>query len=223
MLDKPQLSKWKLTQLSNACYDNPSIQGGQYIATPEGYAANMIEKAFEQVDDAADKGTLIHDAIENHINGTSYDNVQLVDIGDESRTLAQMCYIVEQWSKANKVQFMESELRLANKQYGYAGTTDAVIDVAGMKGILDFKTRKFDTTKIKPYDEHPTQIAAYHMAKFGEIADDAIGCNLYISTTTPDLIHAIWYDADTLREEWELFTALLKVWQIRKKFNPTKK
>jgi hypothetical protein len=220
MLSKPSLDRWKFRQITDACYNNPSIKNGQYVSTPEAYASDMIEAAFEQVDQAADLGTQIHDAIERGYDG--HVSTDVVEIGEEKVKVADIVRQVYEWQINNGIEVDEAELRIVNQRYGYAGTTDIAFTRDGSKGILDYKTRKFDDTKIKCYDEHPTQIAAYHMAVYGTIADDAMGCNLYISTTTPGLIHPIWYDAERLRKEWELFKNLMTIWTIRKDYQPGK-
>jgi hypothetical protein len=223
ILGKPELDFWKHNQITNACYSNPSIQQGQYKWTPEGYAAEMQKLAFETVKDAADLGTLIHDALEKHFKIEKQDTTREVQIGDDSVKLYDILDDVEEWMDEHDVVVREAELRLVSPDYGYAGLTDAVIVRGDARGILDFKTRRFDDTKIKPYSEHPTQIAAYHMAKYGEILDTDIGCNLYISTTKAGLLHAVWYSAEELRLHWEKFKHCLGLWKILKNYDPTKK
>jgi len=223
ILAKPELDRWKHKQITTACYENPSIQQGQYKWTPEAYNAEMLKKAFETVSDAADLGTLIHDALEKHFKGEEYECRKEVTLGDKTTNLETIAGQVEAWAYDNDVKIEEPELRLADVENGFAGLTDAVIAVKDQRGILDFKTRRFDDTKIKPYSEHPTQIAAYHMAKYGEILDTDIGCNLYISTTKVGLIHPVWYGADELRKHWEKFKHCLGLWVILKNYNPAKK
>jgi hypothetical protein len=219
ILAKPSLDRWKHNQIANACYANPSIQQGQYKWTPEGYASEMVEKAFEQVDDAADLGTLIHEAIEMHFEGKEYDFSQEVEIGGKTTSLADIVQRVELWTAEHDVMVADCELRLVNKKEGYAGLTDAVITRNGKMGILDFKTRKTKAgEKCKPYDSEPTQIAAYHMARYGEIGDNAVGANLYISTTELGRVEACWYSADDLRLHWEKFRLTLRLWEIIKNY-----
>lgn len=226
VLAKPSLDRWKFRQITDACYANPSIQGGQYISTPDAYASDMIEKAFDQVDKAADIGTEIHSAIEAHFENQPFDFSKEVELpSGENIPLSNYCMWVSDWVAQKDVQINDCELRLVNKEYGYAGLTDATISHAGNHGILDFKSRRTkEGEKIKPYDEHPCQIAAYHMAKYGSIDDNSIGCNLYISTTEPGRIEAVWYDAETLQIEWEKFQHTLAIWKILKNYQPgTKK
>jgi hypothetical protein len=224
VLAKGSLERWKFRQLTDACYANPSIQKGQYKWTPEAYASEMVKEAFDKVEKAADLGTDIHAAIEAHFEGHDFDFSKTVDLpSGESVELVKYCEWVSDWVVQKDVQILDCELRLVNKEYGYAGLTDATINHAGNHGILDFKTRRTkEGEKIKPYDEHPCQIAAYHIAKYGSIDENSIGCNLYISTTEPGRVEAVWYDAEQLSVEWEKFKHTLAIWKILKKYDPTK-
>jgi hypothetical protein len=74
-----------------------------------------------------------------------------VQIGDDSVKLYDILDDVEGWMDEHDVVVREAELRLVSPDYGYAGLTDAVIVRGDARGILDFKTRRFDDTKIKPY------------------------------------------------------------------------
>jgi hypothetical protein len=73
---------------------------------------------------------------------------------------------------------------------------------------------------MTPYEGHTTQIAAYVMAQFGEIADNATGFNLMISSTEPGRVEGTFYDAAKLRKEWEVFQHILAIWFSRKGYDP---
>jgi hypothetical protein len=215
ILSKPSLDRWKFRQITDACYRLPA----ESKEFPDAYCSRMVDEAFQQVDDAADLGTLIHDALDSYFSMGDMDLSQVVDIAGNSVPLSKFCKGVGEWANGEGVDVVESELTLVNHKYGYAGKTDVVMNKGPRKGILDFKTRKFDDPKkCKPYDEHPMQIAAYHMAKYGDICNDSIGCNLYISTTKKDLIHAVWYEPDELRKNWEIFKSCLNAWCLIKNY-----
>jgi hypothetical protein len=73
------------------------------------------------------------------------------------------------------------------------------------------------------------QIAAYHGAHFLDIGTDKImhvrdvpsGFNLFISTTEPGRIDPVWYNSHEIIDAYHCFTALCKVWQFLKGYNPT--
>jgi hypothetical protein len=181
----------------------------------------MMEKAFDQVDRAADAGTLIHAGIGAHFTGEEFDYSQKVDLPSTDASVQHYVQFVSDWVAENDVEITESELRLVNTKDGYAGLTDAVFTRNGYHGIMDFKTRKtVEGRKVTPYDDQACQIAAYHIAKFGNITDKAVGCNLYISTTELGRVEVAWYDSETLISEWVKFQHCLSIWKIIKKYNP---
>jgi hypothetical protein len=194
VLAKPSLDRWKLEQVANAC---------RRLGTDQDNAA-LIDAAFEQVADAADLGTSIHKAIEDHYQTGTYDP-----------NMGLYVEAVDKWVVAEGVKFTEHELRLVSLSHGFAGTTDAVITSPRPgAGILDFKSRKTQPgKKVVPYETQPMQIAAYYVVKFGLLPDDdAYGCNVYISTTEPGRIDATWYTGKQLREEWVAFLACRDLW-----------
>ena len=63
VLDKPQLTDWKLSQVSNWCHGNPP----QDAEGVDAYARRATEGAFAQVTEAADLGTAIHEIGRAHV------------------------------------------------------------------------------------------------------------------------------------------------------------
>jgi ATP-dependent exoDNAse (exonuclease V) beta subunit len=203
-LASPELDRWKQQQVLMASLTLPRHQD----ESDEEYCSRIMQDAFKQVDDAADLGTNIHKALENHFQGEPYDPVM-------------ECYVepVKKWVEKNNVTFLQHELRLVSPEVGYAGTTDALIMKDGVLHILDYKSRKtkpdFD---IKPWAKEPMQIAAY-----AKVAGAVRGVNLYISTTEPGRIGEAWYDEKTLNENYEAFTHICKYWQFSTGYQPPKK
>ena len=203
ILSKPQLDRWKLEQV---------VAAAQRVGVSSNWDTSaIIDNAFAQVDDAADLGTEIHAALEAHFQRKPYD-----------AKLTPYVEAVAKWVEKEAIAFDAHELRLVNKKDGYAGTTDAVIRSPRGRGILDFKSRKTTPGKpCTPYDTQPMQIAAYHVAKFGEVfATSDCGVNVYISTTEPGRIEATWYDSATLAKEWDAFKSILTVWRHMKQHDP---
>lgn len=203
VLAAPELDRWKQQQVLMASLTLPRIEG----ETDEVYCARIIEDAFKQVDDAADLGSRIHKALENHFMGEHYDPEMHTYIAG-----------VIDWVAVNRITFIKHEATLVNKGVGYAGTTDAVIEKDGKTYILDYKSRKTKPdTKITPYGKEPMQIAAYAKC-FGATG----GVNLYISTTEPGRIGEAWYDQETLEREFNGFSYVCAVWQHINKYTPPK-
>lgn len=215
ILDKPQLTDWKFRQITRASFNAHAANAP--LADYESYHSAIIDSAFQQVEDAADLGTAIHKALECHFRGESY-----------SPALSVYVDAVDAWLSENRVEILESELRLTSVSHGFAGTTDAVFQIERPEyapssyGILDFKSRKTVPGKpVTPYDTQPMQIAAYDIARFGDRpTSDRIGCNLFISTTEPGRVEACWYDHLQLLKEWEALAHAMALWRHFKDYDP---
>lgn len=206
VLDKPQLSDWKHRQITRWCFDNPGAH-----ADYEQFHRLAVDGAFQQVEDAADLGTRVHKALEQHFQGAAYDP-----------SLEVYVKATDQWMRENGVKLLQQELRLTSVSHGYAGTTDAVMVSLRGTGILDFKTRKTVPGKpCTPWDTQPMQIAAYDVAKYGNRPEvGRVGCNCFISTTEPGRVEAAWYDHEQLNREWDAFAAALALWRHLKGYDP---
>jgi hypothetical protein len=199
----PELDVWKQKQVLMAALTLPKREG----EPDEEYMARIMEDAFKQVEDAADLGTRVHKAIEDHFQGRPYDPELSVFIDS-----------LERWLDQNKVTFKAHEIRVLCPEIGYAGTTDALITVQGKDGvgIMDFKTRKSKPDyPMKPYSKEPMQIAAYAYTQ-----NATFGVNVFLSTTQPGRIEAAWYDKGTLDSEMEAFRHVVKYWQHVNKYVP---
>lgn len=205
VLDKPQLTDWKLEQISNWCHGNPP----QDNEGCDSYARRANEGAFQQVADAADLGTAIHAALEAHFKGEQVPDGYSAYVDPVDALMAK-----------EGIKFIEHELRLVNTEQGYAGTTDAVIQMPdGQRGILDFKSRKTKPgTKVGNWETEPMQIAAYGVAKWGCVP--TVGANVYISTTEKGRVEIVWYTADELAKAWRAFECAINVWQYLKDYRP---
>lgn len=207
-----QLNDWKLREVAKYSFVYPP----QPKETDEAYAGRVIEGAMEQVSDAADLGTNIHNALEKHFTGQEYPPEMAVYVN-----------AVDKWVKDNGVEFRDHELRLVNKTIGFAGTTDAAFTSPKGYGILDFKSRRTKPgEKVTPYETQVMQIAAYHTCYWGQIIPDMdkniTGVNLYISTTEPGRVEATWYTPHELEEAWDAFVYASKLWDYLKGYKCTK-
>lgn len=204
VLAAPELDRWKQQQVLMASLTLPRNPDD----TDEVYCARIMEDAFKQVSDAADLGTEIHKALELYFQNQPYQ--------PEMETYVAP---VREWAARNEVRFLQHELRLVNQEVGYAGTTDALVEIKGELHILDYKSRKTKPgIKITPYSKEPMQISAY-----ANIVGAKKGCNLYISTTEPGRIGEAFYDEETISREYEAFKLVVALWQHQNKYKPTTK
>lgn len=208
ILSKPQLDRWKQEQVAKAAYNYDGTAGESI----DDYVRTVIDQAFQQVDDAADLGTAIHKALEQHFQGQPYDEALRVYV----EAVDKLC-------AAEGIEFDSHEVRLVNKHLGYAGLTDAKYRRKGNFGIGDFKSRKTIPGKVvTPYDGQPMQIAAYFFAAYHTLDSmNGEGCNIWISTTEPGRVEITYYSATDLMDEMEAFEAALKLWKHVKGYDPT--
>jgi hypothetical protein len=200
VLAEPGLVQYKLMQVAGVCFDAPPI-GGE---NREEYVKWAIKKGGQAASEAAELGTRIHAALENHYLGKDV----------EWDMMSYVAPAVEVVSSLG-VKVGGAETVLTNPEFGYAGTTDLMIRHEGL-GILDFKSKKTKPGEgIKQIDNHALQVAAYHMACYGEINDPDWGCNVYISTTEPGRVEVIKWDAATLRTSWDAFQHCLALYRWR--------
>ncbi len=172
---KPGLDTWKMNQVALAAGRSPR-QGEESDAY---WLERVKSAAFEQVQDAADLGTRIHDALDHALGGEPYP--------DE---LSPYILPVTAWTAQTAIAFTDREKVLVNVAEGYAGRVDALFTYGRRQhglGILDWKTRKTQPGKpCTPYDGQGMQLAAYAAAAYGpEALPRVLAANVYISTTEP--------------------------------------
>ena len=207
---KPQLDKWKMRQVALASMriDRTDGESDDYLAD------RIIDEAFEQVEQAADLGSRIHDAIEKHFEG--------VPVPDDLVTYVAP---VLKWQRDKELEFVERELRVVNNEHGFAGTMDVACrygpDKSGI-GVIDFKTRKTKPgVAVTPYDGQAMQIAAYGATYWGEEnLPRMFGANVYISTTEPGRLEVCSYSPQQLMAEWEVFKMACAIWRHTKNYDP---
>lgn len=205
-LSKPELDKWKMRQVAKAALRVP--KDTEFTFDEDVWVEAVIEEAFSQVGKAADKGTAIHLAIENHFQNKPYE-----------QEYQPYIEVVEEWLSLNKLEFVEHEKRVVGD--GYAGTLDGLVrsSVRQGRGVLDIKTRKTKSgVACTPWSTEPMQIAAY-----AKVENAAYGLNLYLSTTEIDprpRIEATWYEIDQMKKEYAAFEHVKAIWSHFNKYVP---
>lgn len=213
ILDKPQLTKWKMREVAKAAIVIPGPQGEEPV---ERFADRAIEAAMSQVSDAADLGTKIHNAIENLMRGSAE---------EPSAEMQPFVKPVLDWMRKVGVKVTHSEIVLVNAVHGFAGRVDALFtwgDGFGKMGICDFKTKKTKPDeKVEAYDEHVLQLAAYAATHYGaEHLQHVVAANLFISSTEPGRLEVVKHDKARLVEAYEAFTQMCAIWRFRKGYDP---
>jgi hypothetical protein len=203
ILDKPQLTKWKMREVAKAAIAIPGPQGEEPV---ERFADRAIEAAMSQVSDAADLGTKIHDAIENLMRGSAE---------QPSEEMRPYVKPVLDWMRQVGVKVTHSEIVLVNAVHGFAGRVDALFtwgDGMGKMGILDFKTKKTkEGEKVEAYDEHVLQLAAYAATHYGAThLQHVVAANLFISSTEPGRLEVVKHDKAKLVAAYEAFSRCVR-------------
>jgi hypothetical protein len=206
VIAKPGLDKWKLQQVAKAAFNRPP--DGKESA--EYFTDRIIESAFDQVVDAADFGSRIHDALEKIFEGEPVEEELLPYV---QPTL--------DWKREKGLTFTHREITLVNAGEGYAGRCDVIAQ--GKKCqlvILDYKTRKTkEGEKVTTYDGQGMQLAAYAVAHWGEaMLEKVTAANVFISTTEPGRMEVCKHD--DLVSEWHAFKAACLLWRKMKGFDP---
>jgi hypothetical protein len=245
ILDKPQLNDWKLEQLTKEFQRRLQVLVGPaenlrpYLDVAGGVAPmafadfdtfheDICTRAFQQVEDAADAGTLIHAAAELVLSGRDYDKEQPVFLPELNARFPMKTFIapILQFVDEHQIQPTGHEVKVVSLRHGYAGTGDLPMSCRNGIGFGDWKTRKTKPGKpVKAYDSQVMQIAAYHGGHYATLprgTDFITGFNLFISTTEPGRIEAVWYHAEEIATAYEAFTHMAAVWRFLTGYDPRK-
>lgn len=124
-------------------------------------------------DDAAARGSEAHRLIAAGVLAETRPN------DDPLRPLLEH---YEQWLVDSGATVLATELPVASARYGWAGTIDAVVDVAGSVGLVDLKTSRSVVDRDgRLYPEMPLQLAAYAGCEIGHDFDLRFGSVLHLS------------------------------------------
>ena len=214
MLAAPGLETYKMKEVAKQCFQNPPHPGEEM----EPYIQQMLEKSKEDGSEAADIGTIIHDALECHFTGEQRKQ-ESVKIGHTEYHIDTFVHPAVKLIEENGWEIVASEKVLVNAKEGYAGTTDLIIKTRdGISGIADFKSKRTKPGKPVFHSEtHPCQLAAYSMAHWGHIG---YGANIYISTTEPGRVELKEYSALELHSAWLAFLAMRDLFIFTTSYDP---
>jgi len=195
---KPALTNWLQEQVLLAALTLPKNQDELESV----YIKRIMEDSKTQGRDAADLGTDIHAAIQSFYEGNK-----------ESRYPNH----VDSCTKAVAFHFGDQQWiceRSFAHEMGFGGKCDMhAVDGTGDGIVMDIKTKDFDDiSKVKPYDEHMMQLAAYRV---GLGYPKAKCANVFVSRSNPELAVVHEWAEDDIRRGWLMFCALLNFWQLK--------
>lgn len=181
-------------------------------AFDQGKAAERgeIRSLYDKRDEAADSGTLAHDAIEAYLKGGDPEKV-LSDADDKIRIPAEQGFRnAVEWLEQTKIEVLDTEFPLVSEEYRFGGTPDAIgKDTHGRIVLLDWKTSK------GVYLDMLIQLAAYgHLLK--ECRDITVEryhlCRF--DKANGDFAHHMYTD---LSDAWEQFLLFRAAYDIDKR------
>ena len=195
----PGLERWKVQQAILAALTLPKVEGEDEGA----YLSRILRDSQEQARKAAARGTDIHAAIQ----GFYQDETPREDY--RKHVNAAVC-TVNSWHDSPLGRWT------AERSFSHALGFGGKVDLSCGNGVVDFKTKEFDTTAdLKTWDEHAMQLAAYRHGLGLEKARCAI---VYVSTTVPGLAKLIEIPEEELQRGWTCFYSLLHFWQAKNSY-----
>ena len=190
-LASPGLERWKLDMAITSALTLPRIEG----ETEDEFKGRVEQDWQQTANQARELGTAIHGSLELALTIGTYN-------------IAHKPYVDAVLEYLNNFGITwEAEKSFATHTYG------GKVDLYSKSGIvIDFKTTEFTEDKLpKGYPEQKLQLAAY--AHGLGLPKDAKLINLFISTNTPGLIHAIEHIPSSAYEQ---FDCLLNYWRLSK-------
>jgi hypothetical protein len=203
ILNKHQLNVWKENQMVLAALTLERLENEQ----DEDFLRRLRSDAFQQVKDAADIGTLVHDALEQHYLGKPYD-------------LCYESYVTGVVNEVNKL-FPEVTDWVAESGFahntGFGGRVDLHSPSTGI--VVDFKSKDGDFSDKKKlhYDQH-YQLAAYQI---GLNLPKNKCANIFFSRTHPGAAVGVVWKLSDITDAKKVFTAALALWKAIKRYDPS--
>jgi hypothetical protein len=141
MLPKPALQYWAAKKVAEA-----AIERGKVTERDINWLKAAPKRDLNQ---AAEKGSSVHDTLDRLVNG------ETVDIPDDERGFIDGFH---QFCDRYEPDFIMTEETVHGEfgEYGYCGSFDAIIEIAGERWLIDFKT-----TRSGVHPEVAIQLAAY--------------------------------------------------------------
>jgi hypothetical protein len=228
ILAKPALTRWFIEQGiistllqagdlgmlnkkgKNLCHDivEEGIEGKQF-------KQDAYERSRQRSGKATDFGTRWH-AMAEAIN--------LGEEPAEDLELEPYVPLYRAWKEQNLGKIHFAEMRVVNKEVGYAGCADLVCELHDHPGeifVLDFKTSSKLPKQLKAWPDHCWQLASYAEAIKPHFNGQTIRTgNVMVSSLKPaePKLH-LWKLAEQ-GNGWQIFKCATEIWQRTKDYKP---
>lgn len=195
----PGLERWKNEQVLLAALTLPRVDG----EPDKDFCARVMRDSQEQGRKAADRGTEIHEAIERHFRGESFNAEFHKHVAAAREAIMGACG-TQKWG---------AERSFAH-HLGYGGKSD----LWSSEWVLDTKTKEFsDAADVAIWDDHLMQLSAYRRGLGVPCARCGI---LFVSRNIPGLATLITVGEEELARGLTMFDALLAFWQAKTGHRP---
>lgn len=199
----PGLQRWKDEQLLMAALTSTRLMG----ETDEDYISRVIDDSKAQGRAAADRGTALHGALERYIQSGGSERQ-----GQWQEHCEAVCEAMRE-KGINLLTDGTAERSFAHR-HGFGGK----IDWSGTMAVVDFKSKpSIGSAKMKGYDEHIMQLAAYDQGLLSpgrRLFNVFVGCD-------DKVVQVLEWKPDDARRGWWMFRYLLDFWQEKTGYRPT--
>ena len=194
--NNPVLNQWIQKQVLLAALTLPRSEE----ENDDSFVARVMEDSKQQGRDAADLGTAIHASIQAFFEGV-----------DDQSYIEHRKGCVRALNDEYGDRIWIPERSFAH-DLGFGGKCDLHC-TEGDGIVVDVKTKDFDDpSKVEGYDEHLMQLSAYRV---GLGIPQAECANVFVSRTQAGLTVVRKWTQEDLARGWEMFSCLLKFWQLK--------
>ena len=227
ILSKPALNRWMVEQGIIATIIRMDERGmlskkGRELCSAivneelegQAFKQDAYERSRQRSGKATDFGTRWH-AMAEAINNN--------EEPAEDLELEPYVPLYREWAKQNITAIHHAEMRVVEREAGFAGTTDLVCELDGYEGItvLDFKTSGKPIKQLKAWPDHAYQLASYAKAIEKHFPDQIIRTgNVLISSIEPGEPKLHVWSMGEQDNGWQIFKAATEIWQRTKDYRP---
>lgn len=200
-MPKPALPKWSAKSVAEYVATHRDAVEQLYSMGTIPMVAALKDVPWQQRDEAANRGTEVHDYAERIVKGEEVDVPEAL-VGHVESAIA----FLEDWD----IKPVLVEQCVGSREHWYAGKLDLIADSGrAPRAIYDYKTSKSGI-----YGETAMQLVAYAMAEFyGEGGDEHPMADLGIEASFGVHVRADGYDVYPLRYGREVYAEFVTLLQ----------
>ena len=197
VLNKPGLIEWYKRQAILAALTLPRNEG----ETDASFVDRVLSDSVQEAADAAHFGMAAHHQIEKR-QGPYWDG------------------LLNEMSSGGIVSQREFTQEVGVVGSGWAGRFDILLEVDGLKVLVDFKGREWADKPPRPHDDWIYQLGGYHMA----LAEAGTFPNQWVSAMFNRAKEGEWHwhvwDEEDINRGCRGFLHMFELWKIIKKYDP---